>query len=686
MKRLMVIRAIGLLVVWNVFASVPPVDPAAFICDELSRERKTILVPKGVCEVDPGVIAAVSVGAVPETPERTFAEPTGCPDFAIEAPRTRPGVVRAADFGFREDSTENAAAVNRALAEAKRIGAGRVELAPGTYRCRDARGIVIDGFEDVVFDGKGAKLVFCRPSDIAEGQETMDPFGANVMVRNCRRMELADFTMDWDWEIDPIAVWVRAVDRKVSDADDASYVDFELADGVRHPRYPDPVPVLEVFEAPEDRGGGTLPRVGRSLWHGAAQGHFGAKNEWVSPTRLRVWPFVMHPGKHQCEADRKRFSAKANRTVVRNFKLGALYALSHYYYGKNAFNLFSSSDLTLRDIRVDSCRGFGVEVSGTQRKTQFVNVRFAPPKGSTRPFSCSADGFHVVRSQGWFKFIGCEWACCQDDFVNLHDRTTLAWPDGERALEVVNTRGVRYFGAAAGDEIELREDDYAATGWRGRIAAVEGERLVFDRPVPRPKGLCFVLFNRTYATDNYLFRDCTFRDSRTSRNIAMGSNVTFENCRFERLSRGPLRIQMCYTPNVWCEGTLTRNVVVRGCTFRDCLGFGNRESVQLFIGGRIPWKGDPVMPQVPIANERFRTAWEAQWAKGTVPRIDREAFSGFLVENNVFVNAPGYVIDSPNANGLVCRGNRVVREGSPVCPPFEYAGRSRFAGRESGTD
>ena len=89
--------------------------------------------------------------------------PTGCPEFEVEEPRDNGGaLVRAADFGLLEASDHNQDAINAALAEARRIGAARVELAPGTYRCFDGDGIHIEGFEDFTFDGKGATLVFRR--------------------------------------------------------------------------------------------------------------------------------------------------------------------------------------------------------------------------------------------------------------------------------------------------------------------------------------------------------------------------------------------------------------------------------------------------------------------------------------------------------------------------------------------
>jgi len=51
--------------------------------------------------------------------------PTGCPDFDVELPRATGGaVIRAADFGFSETNDHNAAAINAALAEARRAAEG----------------------------------------------------------------------------------------------------------------------------------------------------------------------------------------------------------------------------------------------------------------------------------------------------------------------------------------------------------------------------------------------------------------------------------------------------------------------------------------------------------------------------------------------------------------------------------
>ena len=174
---------------------------------------------------------------------------TGCPDFTVEMPRPeRALTVRAGDFGLDCASERNAQAIRRALLEAKRIGASCVELAPGTYRCYDEPGIVIENFRDFTFDGKGAVLVFRRAAEYrGQPQSELILDKGSVLVRGCERTQIGGFTMDWDWERDPLAGFVRVVDRHVDDLNrEESYLDVDFVDYVRHPKYPEPVPVQKL--------------------------------------------------------------------------------------------------------------------------------------------------------------------------------------------------------------------------------------------------------------------------------------------------------------------------------------------------------------------------------------------------------------------------------------------------------
>ncbi len=123
-----------------------------------------------------------------------LAEPSGCPDFEVELPRAadcvHSAVVRAVDFGLSETNTRNHVAINAAIAEAKRTNADRVELAPGTYRCFDGKGIFIDGFTDFTFDGKGATLVFRRNKVVWDNPVCKGlPYAGKTLVEGAKAAE-----------------------------------------------------------------------------------------------------------------------------------------------------------------------------------------------------------------------------------------------------------------------------------------------------------------------------------------------------------------------------------------------------------------------------------------------------------------------------------------------------------------
>lgn len=508
------------------------------------------------------------------------ALPTGCPDFMVERPRAKDAVaVKAADFGFSTASDKNATAINRALAEARKVGATRVELAPGTYRCFDEPGVVVRGFSDFTFDGKGAVLVFRRPAEYrGQPQSELILDKGNVFADACTRTELRDFTLDWDWEGDPLGAFVRVVAKhEDAAAPENSHVDLAFVDWARHPKYPEPVPVQKLSAMDECR---TRFRDGPGFSFGQTEGHFGARNEWVAPNVLRVWPGIPMEGRNQNPMVRYGRSPSANLAQVRRFEDNGFYRLLHCYYGKNAINLAGSRHLAVRNVNVWSCFGMAMVTDGAQAYTEVENLRVAPPTadqfaaaypGATfrpRPVSSTSDGFHVARSKGFYRLLNCHWSLNNDDSINFHDRFTITVRGGPQVLDVVNRRGIEYFRVAVGAEIELRYPDFGETGYRGRVTKVVGNRIYVDRPMPPQKGPCFLVWDRTYGTDNVHVKGCTFEDS-GFRNIFSPSNLTIEDCRFIRISGYPIRFIADYRSDLWCEGMGARNLVVRNCSFED---------------------------------------------------------------------------------------------------------------------
>ena len=187
-----------------------------------------------------------------------WAAITGCPDFDIDLPRDTGGpVVRAADFGFSEGDDNNAAALTRAFEHCKKVGASKLVLAPGKYYCRAEAGVMMDGLEVLTVEGEGAVLIFDRPSvfrNIEYWRIEISPDYGNFRIRNCTRVRLRNFSVDWDWERDPLAAFVRVTKTHVDNvATNASYFDVEFVDYARYPTYPRPFSIQTMAEMDENR-------------------------------------------------------------------------------------------------------------------------------------------------------------------------------------------------------------------------------------------------------------------------------------------------------------------------------------------------------------------------------------------------------------------------------------------------
>lgn len=625
------------------------------------RNWKWILAGLAILAIFNTTLAAATPAALPFEKDVGVSsarpDPVGAGAIEIAAPRPRGGVVvKAADFGFSETNDNNVVAINAALAEAKRIGASRVELAPGTYRCFHGNNckvgqtyfainsnITIEGFTDFTFDGKGAELVFRRPPRYPiEPSWDHDGSGANFVVRNCRRVRIGNMVCDWDWRTMPLATCAKVSATHVDYADNASYIDYELLGcGERHPYYGKMFPFQRTQPMTED-----FRRFvrGPQIWHGTYEGEMGCKTLWLSPTRVRVYPFVEEPGRINWQGPNKReFSPKLNRSTVRQHKVGETYRIAHAYYGKGCFTLVSNEDFELHDIEIPSCFGHAVYVGGTQKNWRVRNMTVAP-RDLRHPISSSADTIHFVRSHGNAIIDNLTVKLEQDDAINVHDRFTVAKKIAPRTLQVVLERGARYFRPGSGNDIELLDPGYNWTGWKGKCAGIDGETILVDRDLPAsvPEEGYFLVFDRTASSDGVIIRNCTFEDMEM-RTLVNASNATVEDCVFRRTNGDALRCIADYTLKWWAEGMGTTNVVVRNCRFEgNCV----RELVGAYysLGADfVTWLGCPekVKPE----------------------RLNRRFISDILVEGCAFVDSLGYFADLRFGTGIKFRNNRIVLTG-----------------------
>ena len=562
---------------------------------------------------------------------------TGCGTFDVELPHTAQGlVVYARDFGFSVTNTHNGAAIGRALAEAKRLRASRVELAGGDYRCFDEAGIAVRGFTDFTLDGKGARLVFRRPVRALGGSRP--DVDCNFSVCGNTRILIQNLTCDWDWDAMPLGEFARVTTIHVDETDNASYVDYDLVDYSEahpHPQFARPLTLMVCNPMSEDR---RSFRRGRGGWcNGHNEGAYGAKMVWLAKNKVRVWPGVRDVSQaYGGLRYEDYFSPEKNRSIVRAQEIGSFVRLVNHYYGKGCFDLNGNRHLTLQSCVIESCFGFGVHVSGDQRYWQMIDCRFGPPAGDVRlrPVSTTSDAQHIAQSCGFAKYVRCTWGQNLDDTNNFHDGAMLAEKTGKRTFRCVNRVSRAGLDRMPDAEIEVFEEDYAATGIRARVVERKDESYVLDRDLPDPKGKLFLVKNLRYATDNVLFRDCTFADG-CMRNLFQGSQITIENCRFSRQSGTPLRFLVEWTRNLWIEGTRATNIVVRNCTFDANQVHG--------------WPVDGIVSEIFVG---------ARPDAGRL-RPNAEAVSRVLIEDCSFVNPRGAVLHVASGRNVVFRNNTV---------------------------
>ena len=525
--------------------------------------------------------------------------PAGASEFEVRRPDGG-RCVQAADFGVSPSSHDNVRALNRALAFCRTNGVGRIVFGKGTYRFASDAPVLLDGMTNFVFDGAGADFVFRRSK------------GTSFHVAKCERLEMRNFSVDWDWEKDPLA----SIAEVVSSCD--SHIDFRFLHYPEFPRRDVKVayasPWDPVRRAPGVDGEG--PGRGFDMaWDGKRNA--GTRTQWISSDILRVFP--------------GRKGAQLRR--------GGLYRVQHYYYHMGGFVFVRCRDVSLDSIEVKSTPGHAFLVSGGER-LHLKNVNVRPPEGDPRRvISSTADHFHVARSHGWIKLEGCEFAGGGDDCVNVRDGTAYASGlTDAHTVRTVRGKSDRLF--APGDRVELLRSDYVPTGFTAPVrevrvidAAKQTYDVVFAEKVPSSSGDGYVLINREYGSSNVILRDCYFHDNRARGVVLQASDATIERCRFVRNESCAMKITTGWTLRLWCEGYGATNIVVRDCTFDRANG-ANRDSQDIYFG---TYRKEP--------SAARRDACETP------------VFRDILFENNRFIDSFGLTAFVGSCGNIVFRGN-----------------------------
>jgi hypothetical protein len=613
------------------------------------------------------VIPAVPSAAPPKTPAKPAkGEPTGAASFTVEPPAPGKGItLSAADFGLTSDTAtppanpieigqKNTAALTAALAACQTQKASRLTVKPGVYRFASDDALQISGFKDFTFDGGGAEFIV----------EKLHPGKPVFRVENNERCVIKNLTVDWDWNIAPLATLSQVTALSA----DGKTIDLTFPEADATPM--EHLKTLNWLEFWPINPKTFQPILGPKIWIPRQK-----RLEVTGPKSLRVTLDQALP-----------------------LVVGTSYNIRHFSYEMNAFNMKDNRHLLFDKVTLYSVPGMGWLNGGNQQYWGFRNCRIVLRPGTRRPMAVAADGFHSYESQGYLFLENCEISHCGDDCVNIHDNcgSNVQRRDDHTlfAPNIENWRA-RF---AVGDEVELCNPDYSPTGFVSKLTAYKREGntaiLTFADTLPAAILANSIIWNHRYNTANVRITDCNFHDSGGRGILLSAQNARVEGCTFSHLFGGAFQFQTEIMPG-WTEGHGASNVVFQNnvvdtVSLREVFAGASVYATAVLPSGPTSY---PLFHDILIANNQFTdcdgAAIQLSSCRNVIVRgntirtntalanvsplrslIVAERASDMALGGNrwyasPFIKQPGVSIDSATTKGIDAAGNLLLAEPTP---------------------
>ena len=540
--------------------------------------------------------------------------PKGALEFTVDQPKLKPGSeISVASFGASPDVEDNLKAFNDAITKCAAESISRLAVPKGIYHFTSDKSISFENLKDFEFDGQGSTFIFLKKQS------------AMLEVKGCERTLFKNFNIDWDWDKDPLASVVKVEDV----GPDGQWADFRFVDYEKFPRPDTRIAMIDMLD-PATMSVGC--EGGFNLSFEFFKGTNAPKHEWLSGNLLRIFPG----------------NAK--------LKVGQLFRMPHYYYDMNGVVMSGNTHLTIQDVNIYSCPGFGFVGGGEQHHVQLIRTNIARPPGSSRPITCTADHLHFGNSQGFFKMESCEFSLGNDDCINIHDNSTFALKSSESS---VRTQGMRsMLSYHENDPIELRNADYSPSGFKAKLKSIKPidkaqgiYEMQFDEPVPGALGTGFVVFNWRFDSHNLIIRNCFFHDNRARGLLLLARDVTVENCRFLRNQMGAIKVETGYTLDSWREGYGASDIVIRGNSFEKINPMGsysNELRPDIYISTYLKCDPSTEKASYPILHD-------------------------ILIEDNKFIETTGAAAFICSARNVIFRNN-LIENKHPNLKEYSYRG------------
>lgn len=309
-----------------------------------------------------------------------------------------------------------------------------------------------------------------------------------------------------------------------------------------------------------------------------------------------------------------------------NYTDGEVYLLRHHVYGGNAFNVYNTSNITFSGIKLYAVAGMGWLIENRSEHFQLLGcVIGLDPEHDDNRISTTADGVHIANTNGKFRISGCDFSFMGDDDVNVHDNiATVTDKLDEKTVEIYTNAN----NFAAGDTAIFSSKGFDRLGFSAEVTSVEGKKLTFDKELPDYIVKDCIVSNGSIDSGNYVISGNYFHENRARGLLLQSNNGLCENNRFYKTMANPIKVIMDISSGLWLEGTGVNGLVIRNNSFVEC--------------NVVEWSA-----QISIStNIDGKTA-------------DSTLFYNITVENNIFDNFYGRLVDASNVSNLKICGNRV---------------------------
>ena len=563
---------------------------------------------------------------------------------AVGVPARQRDTVFAADHGIRPYTYENLSGKFRTLIdECRQTGARVLVLEEGRYdfwpegavrrdwfisntsseeECPSktkTAGILLEGMEDFVIEGRGATLMF-------HGKMTM------LALDRCRNIVLRDLHFDFERPGGSELTYASVDDGSVEVTlhRDSRY---EIVDGR-----------IRLY------GEGWQSEKIHCIEFDPLTEHFFYSEGWkvlasspaeeVAPGRVR---FATPPG----------FRPRVGNTLT----------VRDIIRDQVGMFFLQSEGITLEDTGVHYMHGLGI-VSQYSKDITMRRVDCSPREGSGRILASSADFMHFSGCNGKVRILGCRFSGAQDDAVNVHGTNLRAIAKTGRKTLRLRFMHAQSYGFDAFFPGDTAAFVNAASMQRFACAEVTAVKrlsdrtveVTFDRPVPAGLELGRDCVENLTRTPEVEIRDCfiTRTSTRgtlvtTPRKVVIADNVYCKTGMSAILIEGDAE--------GWYESGPVKDVLIRGNTFIGCAWNGGPAHAVIAIhpSNTVVDPEKPVHENIRIIGNSFRLAGNpALYAKSTGGLVFRDngiAVPDGLPEGELFIleGCKDAVIEKPAA-------------------------------------